>query len=327
MANGGRDAWRDWLPRGLTLYALDSFRCARVRTQWTLNWDPVLEAEAGKHPGIIVGSCPRSAADMQRLVDEAGVSAVLSLQSDLCLEALEIDWEGLVRPAGAGLGVLMHRVGVRDFDRLDQAAMLPVAVRALAALCRACDGRGPVYVHCTAGINRASLTVLGYLTFALGMSKDEALALIREQRPQANPYVVPWEQARARLLAGREQEVFIKSTLDVESTQEEGGDWVARDWGDAEAVVLCETFRRMAEADALLMRAAADVACHSLGTVDADADDGAGASAAAGDNVKASPVAVAFNPAAATEEPKEEGIAAAGAAEDEVADGDKAAAP
>ena len=108
-------------------------RCARVRTQWTLNWDPVLEAEAGKHPGIIVGSCPRSAADMQRLVDEAGVSAVLSLQSDLCLEALEIDWEGLVRPAGAGLGVLMHRVGVRDFDRLDQAAMLPVAVRALAA--------------------------------------------------------------------------------------------------------------------------------------------------------------------------------------------------
>ena len=78
---------------------------------------------------------------MQRLVDEAGVSAVLSLQSDLCLEALEIDWEGLVRPAGAGLGVLMHRVGVRDFDRLDQAAMLPVAVRALAALCRACDGR------------------------------------------------------------------------------------------------------------------------------------------------------------------------------------------
>lgn len=40
--------------------------------------------------------------------------------------------------------------------------MLPEAVRALNLLVE----RGKkVYVHCTAGINRASLTVVGYLTF------------------------------------------------------------------------------------------------------------------------------------------------------------------
>jgi hypothetical protein len=40
--------------------------------------------------------------------------------------------------------------------------MLPEAIRALNVLV----SRGKkVYVHCTAGINRATLTVVGYLTF------------------------------------------------------------------------------------------------------------------------------------------------------------------
>ena len=41
--------------------------------------------------------------------------------------------------------------------------MLPEAVRMLYALKHALGKR--VYVHCTAGINRATLTVVGYLTF------------------------------------------------------------------------------------------------------------------------------------------------------------------
>ncbi len=44
-----------------------------------------------------------------------------------------------------------------------QALMLPEAVRMLYALKHALGKR--VYVHCTAGINRATLTVVGYLTF------------------------------------------------------------------------------------------------------------------------------------------------------------------
>ncbi len=46
------------------------------------------------------------------------------------------------------------------------------------ALFRAMGKR--TYVHCTAGINRASLTVLGYLTFVEGMTYDQALAIVRE---------------------------------------------------------------------------------------------------------------------------------------------------
>ena len=44
-----------------------------------------------------------------------------------------------------------------------QALMLPEAVRMLYVLKHALGKR--VYVHCTAGINRATLTVVGYLTF------------------------------------------------------------------------------------------------------------------------------------------------------------------
>ena len=42
-----------------------------------------------------MGSCPRSVEDVDTLVDEAGVTAIMCLQSDACFEALRIDWEAL----------------------------------------------------------------------------------------------------------------------------------------------------------------------------------------------------------------------------------------
>lgn len=56
----------------------------------------------------------------------------------------------------------MSRVPIRDFDHDDQTLMLPEAVRTLAILLAL---KNRVYVHCTAGINRATLTTLGYFTF------------------------------------------------------------------------------------------------------------------------------------------------------------------
>lgn len=85
----------------------------------------------------------------------------MSVQSDLCLDALQIDYSAL-REHGLRQGIMMTRVPIRDFDHGDQTLMLPEAVRTLAILK---DLQHKVYVHCTAGINRATLTVLGYLTF------------------------------------------------------------------------------------------------------------------------------------------------------------------
>ena len=41
--------------------------------RWSLNWDQI-------NSQIVVGSCPRSASDVDRMVDEAGISAIICLQ-------------------------------------------------------------------------------------------------------------------------------------------------------------------------------------------------------------------------------------------------------
>ena len=108
------------------------------------------------------------------------------------------------------------------------------------ALFRAMGKR--TYVHCTAGINRASLTVLGYLTFVEGMTYDQALAIVRESRPQANPYAVSWEIARERLLAGRTEDVYLYTQVELGGNSiEEGGDWIKRDLESASIGVIQST--------------------------------------------------------------------------------------
>ena len=169
--------------------------------RWTLNWDEILPGQ------VFVGSCPRSASDVDELVRGTGATAILCLQSDLCLEALQIDWRGVTGRADA-LGVLHARAAVRDFDHGDQAFMLPEAVRLLASLLELGE---VVYVHCTAGINRASLAVVGYLTFARGQPLERALGRVRERRAQANPYVDCWRTVRSRALDGRGEEVAARA--------------------------------------------------------------------------------------------------------------------
>mmetsp|Transcript_7632 Transcript_7632/g.19392 ORF Transcript_7632/g.19392 Transcript_7632/m.19392 type:complete len:182 (-) Transcript_7632:151-696(-) len=124
------------------------------------------------------------------------------------------------------------------------------------ALCRALGKN--TYIHCTAGINRASLATVTYLTWYCGMEVDEALALVREQRPQANPYMVSFEAARTRLLSGREQDVYIKTQVKGNS-MEEGGDWVLRDWTAAEDEVIRETVGRQLAASLTAVKSAAAV--------------------------------------------------------------------
>ena len=47
-----------------------------TRRRWSLNWDQI-------NSQIVVGSCPRSASDIDRIVDEAGISAIICLQVSL----------------------------------------------------------------------------------------------------------------------------------------------------------------------------------------------------------------------------------------------------
>ena len=176
--------------------------------EWTLNWDPMVFDDAGaiENPteeqlnaaSLIIGSCPRSPEDIDRLVDEGGVEAIICLQCTLCHGALKIDWEPIRK---------------RALERGVTIVASPSAT-SIASTRRRCSRRwcasspsfkqweSAPYVHCTAGINRASLTVLGYLTFVRGMTYDHALGIVRECRPQANPYALSWNIARRAAAGG-----------------------------------------------------------------------------------------------------------------------------
>ncbi|HHP7234725.1 MAG TPA: dual specificity protein phosphatase family protein [Desulfobacterales bacterium] len=146
---------------------------------WSLNWGEVT-------PSIVIGSCPMTAADLKRIVEENRIGAVLSLQHDDCLAYWNIDYASVVATARS-MNVTMARCPIRDFDIADMRRRLPAAVSMLAGLIGS-DRR--TYVHCTAGMGRAPLTVLGYLVWVAGYNSEDAIRLILQGRPEAVP---AWE--------------------------------------------------------------------------------------------------------------------------------------
>lgn len=231
-----------WEESGSSQGSVDEWR-------WTLNWDDITDS-------ITVGSCPRSPGDIDRIVDEAGCDAILCLQCNDCHSALQIDWP-VLRERAVAQGVMMTRVSVRDFDHNDQALMLPEAVRMLYTLLSM--GRR-VYVHCTAGINRATLTVVGYLTFVKGMDLDSAERLVKTQRSQAHPYIDCWRTVRTRLLEGRKEEIkAVARRLATEKDSNGSGNQDNFDnWVAAEEQLIREQFDRQVEASLTLLDSITD---------------------------------------------------------------------
>lgn len=184
------------------------------------------------------------------MVDEAGIDAVLNLQSDLCFDALKIPYDS-IRKRALERGIRLERVAIRDFDHADQSLMLPVAVRLLNSLI----GRGmKVYVHCTAGINRATLTTVGHLTFVQQMDLEDAVALVKSCRPVAHPYIDCWIEVRRRLLDGRKDEVTRTSEQLYQARLQSGTEGTEdQDWFKAEKVVVSQTFQRYLETDVALI--------------------------------------------------------------------------
>lgn len=146
---------------------------------WSLTWGEIT-------PSLVVGTCPMQPRDLERIHAEARVSAVLSLQHSDCHAYWDIDIAGLMATARE-LGLTYAHRPIRDFDIEDMRRHLPSAVASLAQI-QAAGKR--TYVHCTAGLGRAPLTILGFLTLIEGWHPDDAIQLILRARPDAVP---AWE--------------------------------------------------------------------------------------------------------------------------------------
>lgn len=146
---------------------------------WSLTWGEIT-------PRMLIGSCPMRPEHLVRIHEDTGISALFSLQHEECHAYWQIDYPTMCRTA-AERGIEMSRCAIRDLDVGDMRRHLAQAVTALAHL----QARGHrTYVHCTAGLGRAPLVVLGYLTLVRRLAPEEAIDLILKGRPGAVP---AWE--------------------------------------------------------------------------------------------------------------------------------------
>jgi protein-tyrosine phosphatase len=121
-------------------------------------------------PNLLVGSYPLDSEEVEEL-RSAGITAILSLQTDEDLEERGIDWE---RKAA-----LAANLTFRDFDTADLQQKLPNCVVLLDRMLKAGH---TVYLHCTAGVNRSPTVAAVYLHWCLAWPLEWALAHVRELR-------------------------------------------------------------------------------------------------------------------------------------------------
>jgi hypothetical protein len=195
---------------------------------WSLNWGEI-------RTDLVIGSCPMTTDDIDRIRERTGATALLSLQSDECRRAFAIDYDAH-REHGEALGLAVVNAPMLDFNPPDQRRNLPAAVRSLTALLAA---NHKVYVHCTAGYNRGPLTVMAYLTFVELVPADEALAFIRRSRPQAEPSWEAFQGAREDLVNALRSHIHVRAYYLHQQHPENDAD---RNWLQAEADVIRNAF-------------------------------------------------------------------------------------
>jgi len=123
-----------------------------------------------------------------------GVTAVLCLQDDADLAARGLVASALAEASGAA-GVKWRRIPVCDADVEALGLRLGEIVGCLAALR---DAGERVYLHCSAGFNRAPTAAIAYLHVHGGLALDAATALVEERRSCA-----PYAEALRLFLARR----------------------------------------------------------------------------------------------------------------------------
>lgn len=124
-------------------------------------------------PNVCVGVFVGTAAEAD-LLQLAGVTAILSLQTDEDLKRLEVDWPALVAHCQS-VGLELRRVPIRDFDGEDLQRHLRKAVAVLRELLAVGH---TVYLHCTAGVGRSASVLIAYLHWFEGYALEAAYARV-----------------------------------------------------------------------------------------------------------------------------------------------------
>ena len=134
-------------------------------------------AEVGED--LVMGAYPQDAGDVAELA-AAGVTRIFNLVQDLeydpgaraaCVAAL------------AAAGIKERRVELVDYGSLQSVQIEDAAQTVLAWL----SVGERVYVHCRAGWQRSATVVAAIVTLLEGVEPEQALEILRERKPTANP--------------------------------------------------------------------------------------------------------------------------------------------
>ncbi|CAI8598747.1 unnamed protein product [Vicia faba] len=129
---------------------------------------------------LIVGSQPQKPEDVDHLKNEEGVAYILNLQQDKDAEFWGIDLQSIIKRCREIEIRHMRRPAV-DFDPNSLRSALPKAVSSLEWAIS--EGKGKVYVHCTAGLGRAPAVAISYLFWFCDMNLNEAYDMLTSKRP------------------------------------------------------------------------------------------------------------------------------------------------
>jgi protein-tyrosine phosphatase len=134
-------------------------------------------AEVGD--GLVMGAYPQDACDVAELA-AAGVTRVFNLVQDLEYDPGARD---ACTVALADAGIEERRVELVDYGSLS-----PDQIEAAAQAVLEWLGEGErVYVHCRAGWQRSATVVAAIVALRESVDPSEALEILRERKPTANP--------------------------------------------------------------------------------------------------------------------------------------------
>jgi atypical dual specificity phosphatase len=135
-------------------------------------------------PNLYVGTVPKTFDDVDRLIREAEVSAVINLQTDDDFEWYQVDWPK-IQLYYQKKNIEAVRKPVQDFQLEDLRDKLPECAKTVEEFAR--QGH-IIYLHCTAGINRSPTVAIGYLYSCLGYDMETAIRTVKNSR-LCDPYL------------------------------------------------------------------------------------------------------------------------------------------
>lgn len=135
-------------------------------------------------PNLFIGSHPQNSVDLDRLRGQLRVTAILSLQTDEDLLRLGLEWGTLERGCHER-DLILRRTPIAEFDDQALLACMQGAVAELHALLQAGHR---VYLHCTAGMERAPSVAIAYLSWRADWLLEDAYRHVTTQR-SCNPRI------------------------------------------------------------------------------------------------------------------------------------------